>query len=813
MMMRGFRPLLVSFTVAAAFGIFPTSQARDRDITAERPDIVRGPDIGRDVTGPIRTASDLPRPNGESAPITVAPGISGLVAQLDRPPKPIRRGSRPARLSPFPLPPAPLTAPDPQRFNPNQIVIKFRDGAPVRLGAAAFVVEPGSAGDTAYRLARAGLEPQQVTTDIAKLNSLLRRVEAKPDPASRALSRRQMTNLRLRAERASGHELPDLNQFYFVQLEAPPEEAARLLTQIQRFRSIEAAYFQPIPSDAVDIPPLTTINLTAAQGYRTAAPAGIDADFATLFAGGGGQGVRIVDVEVGWSFDHEDMPATPPLMGAGLNLPFRDHGTAVVGMLSAPADAIGINGMAPGAAVGWSSAVFVRPFMVGYSVAEGLLASLWALRPGDIALIEQHYPTLAGPCPNTCNCAQFGYVPVERFPFEFAVISLMTRAGVIVVEAAGNGQMTVTRTSLDSGAIMVGAANSPAVAPVRAPACFTNSGSRVDVHAWGDSISTLGYGGVPGGAVNPALRANGLDSLQWYTSNFGGTSGASPMVTAAAAVIQGARAAEGLPRLSPAAMRALLIATGTPQATNAAGARIGPNIGPQPDLRRAIMSFIPDRGRFISVSAPPFPATPGQAFTAFGSVANTGSGVWSGGHRMVVVSSGAWPPGAPGVAIGSAGAPQLPSQTASRAVPLSAPAQPGTYSYALQVRSPTGQVLATSASQTLVVAGGGGLFDSARLTIVSAPGSLSGATPGIVVITATNDGTSTWQPGAQALRLTRTGALALAAQTVGLIAPVPPGGSATMSFVVQCTRVALGAFNAQMNSFGQSVGRNVACQP
>ena len=70
----------------------------------------------------------------------------------------------------------------------------------------------------------------------------------------------------------------------------------------------------------------------------------------------------------------------------------------------------------------------------------------------------------------------------------------------VVVEAAGNGQTMVTPAStLDSGAIVVGASNNDLT-----PACFTNFGPRVNLHAWGGGIGTLGYATMFVARLDPA---------------------------------------------------------------------------------------------------------------------------------------------------------------------------------------------------------------------------------------------------------------------------------------------------------------------
>ena len=127
--------------------------------------------------------------------------------------------------------------------------------------------------------------------------------------------------------------------------------------------------------------------------------------------------------------------------------------------------------------------------------------------------------------------------------------------------AAGNGSVDLDHPSFngqfdrsvqDSGAIYVGASLSGS----RSPSCSTNYGSRIDVHGWGDSVATLGYG--------TAFSEPGTDDRD-YTLNFNGTSSAAPMVSGAIASIQGILMARGDEPLNPLKMRRILSASGTPQ--------------------------------------------------------------------------------------------------------------------------------------------------------------------------------------------------------------------------------------------------------
>jgi hypothetical protein len=94
----------------------------------------------------------------------------------------------------------------------------------------------------------------------------------------------------------------------------------------------------------------------------------------------------------------------------------------------------------------------------------------------------------------------------------------------------------------------------------------------MDAHAWGSSIVTTGYGD---------LYTLGTPQTE-YTAAFGGTSGASPMLTGSALCLQGIAEANLGVRLDPIALRALIHDTGVPH--------LDPNkeIGPRPDLGAAV---------------------------------------------------------------------------------------------------------------------------------------------------------------------------------------------------------------------------------
>lgn len=765
----------------------------------------------------------------------IAPGLQGVFAELrdlpaDAPPAP-------GALTPYTPYRHLATPPDPKRYHLRQLVVKVAQGAAVRLRSGRLSPAPEAATpEQARRLERAGLTPEALQRDLQGLELAVKAAGGTLGRAAPRLDEADLQRLHRRAEATTGREQPDPNLFYFVHLPAgtKPLAAAALLTALRGLGSLETTYFQPIPVNAqvVDQPPTTTTDVTGAQGYFRPAPAGIDVDLASRLPGGDGAGVRVVDVEGGWDDRHEDLP--PMAFRFGVNWG-DDHGTAVLGEIAAGVNGFGASGIAPAATVGWSSVTNLDPFAAPiyfYSVANALLMSGLTLRAGDIALIEQHFPDLlAGPCPNACNCGQFGFVAVETVPYEHLAISLLTGAGVVVVEAAGNGQTLVTPASpADSGAIVVGASNGDLT-----PACFSNFGPRVDVHAWGGGIGSLGYGesffmrvdaaGAPvldasGNQIfdllpDPALRANGADATQWYTRLFGGTSGASPIVVGAAALVQSTRLAAGLGRLAPVALRTLLVATGTPQAAGTM-----PAIGPQPDLARAVAGYLPDAARFVGQAGAPLTVAPGATFSLTTQFDDSGSARWTGGHVMSVApsfQSGQQEFTGPSLPQGSPAAPVQPGDRVTGPMMVRAPAQPGTYRLVVQLVAPGGVVLARSPAAAVVVAQPNTPIDNASLVVDSAPGSLRDGETGSVTVTATNLGTTTWTTASHRLVLSRGLRISLPLFGKPVAGGVAPGQSQGFTFEVICNGSGQGWFQAQMGGtgglFGGSAGRTIVCQP
>jgi hypothetical protein len=514
------------------------------------------------------------------------------------------------------VPASKVQAPLPADAVVDRLVLKFHEGTRVRLrGGRLAVLEKERGADERALLERRGLTDAKLAADVAAARALVERV-----PRTAGLGRLFQEDEATLAERKrtgeerGGQQLADLNLYFEVPLlpGTTPEEVAEVVARLNALDSVEVAYAEPRPEPAMvnfgmdaalrsmlaaaDIAPTTPL-YEGNQGYLNAAPNGIDARYAWTVAGGAGSGVRVVDIEGGWRTTHEDMPNLFYQGGTQFNdLGWRNHGTAVLGEIVGAPNAYGVTGIAHQAQAGVSS-------IGSQSTASAISNAAAAVGAGGVILIELHALGPADSTPCTCNQGQCNYIAMEYWQANYDAIATATANGVTVVEAAGNGSANLdegvygnafNRAVRDSGAILVGASTSN----TRVPMCWTNFGSRVDVHGWGENVVTMGYGDLFGSSY-------GED--QYYTSFFSGTSSASPIVTGAAASLQGVAIASGRGALAPRTVRQILAETGTPQAASSQ------NIGRLPDLRGAIGRLL-NSGSTVCKGQTPAGATAWQQY-------------------------------------------------------------------------------------------------------------------------------------------------------------------------------------------------------
>jgi len=385
--------------------------------------------------------------------------------------------------------------------------------------------------------------------------------------AAKAETIRKLESQAREADPRFGHST--LLAFYAVTI--PADVDADAVTKVlSRWPTVAVAYVEPPP---VEPPQVNATNdpRSTNQGYLDAAPDGIDAEYAWTFTGGNGAAQRLVDLEWGWTLNHEDLAAHNITLISGVNHSYFFHGSGVLGEIAAVDNTVGCVGIVPG--LGSVRCVGQHLSGGGYSTSQPILDAIAVMTFGDVLLLE-------------AQTSLWGYVmvPVEIEPAVFEVIRLATALGIVVVQAGGNGavdldavvnpsgQQILNRASADfqdSGAIVVGAASSTAPHSRLSFSCF---GSRIDCYGWGENVDTLSSD-----STNTATNL--------YTSGFNGTSSASPIVTGAALAVQGLAEANLGHRLGPWQVRALLSdpATGTPSQTPATD-----RIGVMPNLRAII---------------------------------------------------------------------------------------------------------------------------------------------------------------------------------------------------------------------------------
>lgn len=436
-------------------------------------------------------------------------------------------------------------------------------------------------------------------SDIGPLNLALDETAAAP----RSLFGSSEVRVRARQQESPWQE-PDLSVYYSVPLEAGADHQA-IARRLAEEESVAGAYVKAAPAlhvpaagggaaKAVERAAATPALLLAAtadfsgrQTYLDAPPAGVNARSSWTRPGGDGAGVEVMTVGGAWRLAHEDLAElghAEPIAGTQINaVNFRNHGTAMLGVVRADRNAFGVTGIAPAC-----RARQVATF--GLGTAGAINAAANALHPGDVLLLEWMRPG-----PGSTGVGSTGFIAIEWWPDDFAAIQAATARGVIVVAPAGNGSVDFddprytqplpgfpaswrnpfNRGVADCGSLLVGAGSPPDGTHGRPQQVdrsredFSNYGSSIDVQGWGAEVTTLAYGDLQGGD----------DENLWYTDTFGGTSAAAAMVAGVVAALQGVNLGGGSKRapLTPGQARQFLRACGSPQqdGKNPATQRIG----------------------------------------------------------------------------------------------------------------------------------------------------------------------------------------------------------------------------------------------
>ena len=327
--------------------------------------------------------------------------------------------------------------------------------------------------------------------------------------------------------------------------------------------------------------------------------------------GGRGGNVQVIDLERFFNEDHEDLPTVTTFANGDVDAAFDppyDHGTAVLGEVFGEDNGFGVLGIADQATPGFVTTAGGRPNAIDIAAANSVA--------GDVLLLELQRGGPNGMC---SGGNQFGCVPEEFVQASYDAIVAAVAGGIIVVAAAGNGFQDLDSddydatfgTRPDSGAIIVGAGGAPdCTDPPRGRLDFSNFGTRVNLQGWGECVASTGYGDAEGSS----------DSNDAYTSSFSGTSSATPIVAAAAAVVSSVAIENGdADGLNSTEARQLLIDTGTPQDTGPDA--LAGHIGPLPNLADALGL---EADLVVTKSDTPDPVAAGENLTYTVSVLTTG---------------------------------------------------------------------------------------------------------------------------------------------------------------------------------------------
>jgi hypothetical protein len=328
---------------------------------------------------------------------------------------------------------------------------------------------------------------------------------------------------------------------------------------------IEQAYIVA-PTEDAGVVALTNPQFLQ-QRYLLPAPVGIGVAHA-WFKGADGQGCHLVDIEHAWLLNrggddqHEDLPPNIPVIAGFNRQEDRGHGAAVLGVIAALDNTVGVVGIAPQTKIKVASPDELFPIGVPpmQHVAAIIALAATHLGFGDVLLLE----------------ISSGDLPVELDHFVFNAIQLITTGGVVVVEAGGNGGQDLDNHAFpgESGAIIVGACVAGIPHSREPNPRGSNFGSKIDCNAWGEQVHTCGS------------KTNPVASNAYF--EFSGTSAASAIIAGVCLLVQQLhRMKHGSP-MHPLVLRNVLRdrANGTEASTF-----FSDRIGVMPDLGKIIANL------------------------------------------------------------------------------------------------------------------------------------------------------------------------------------------------------------------------------
>lgn len=301
-----------------------------------------------------------------------------------------------------------------------------------------------------------------------------------------------------------------------------------------------------------------TPDLTAFQAYRTSTPTpgfdfltggprGEGFDIDALYAIGQeladlgvgdenlarGKSMRVAVIESAFFENHEDLDVTPePGQTMWLNplVTDPDHGTAVLGIISAVENDFGMTGLAPDA-----DAYFFPTFSLenGGRLPSAILSAIDEFEAGDVMNFSIGFPIGA----SGFDCAEASQYLTSR-PGIYPLILLASQLGISSVMSAGNSCCDLEGTGeagdVDSGAFIISAVEPGFPYCRESFSNFTGTPNTRPPHfsGWGSSVATLGFGDL-------WTEAADAGSDRAYTMAFSGTSAAAPKIAGVVVNLQG----------------------------------------------------------------------------------------------------------------------------------------------------------------------------------------------------------------------------------------------------------------------------------
>lgn len=438
------------------------------------------------------------------------------------------------------LQPGRAPMPDPEAFFATQLELKLAEGSGAEWRNGALISRTG--------------------TDLQSVTRWLGDVEVAPLVTSVSRDVLEQWHQRACAVLPEGKRPGNLGLWFRVT--ADSEESARdLLANLAAEPLVAHVYREPrlypasaagLPTPACpsgDIPP-TTPSFVAQQLSYSPTPLGHGVHLGAGVLGARGQGVNFRMIEDGWIFGHEDVCKIVPGAVIGpvpsATTTFAQHGCSGGSIIFGDRNEYGVTGIADEV-----TPTFFAALLNG-GIANSMSLVLTNGQPNDVVMVVLIVlvPSLG---PGT-------WLPFEFYQSAFDATLTATALGFHVVVPAGNGNRSLDDPALlgrfdrnfrDSGAIMVAASDGGNMVK----ASFSNWGSRIDAHSWGENVISCGYG---------TMFFPNNDILQSYTASGTGTSSSTPHIAGLVASIQGAAKLQTGQFLSNAEILAELHTIGAP---------------------------------------------------------------------------------------------------------------------------------------------------------------------------------------------------------------------------------------------------------